>query len=123
MPLNQDTDGTVSAFRGLRQDFKRGSARASFGMPASAATMNSSFLKKLEKLNPDALNCISQIWDSCLPQKFRNKSHPKSIKTSTLYVETVNSTVKQELTFLEKSILSKLSKSQTSSDIKKIKFI
>ncbi len=121
MPLNPDIYGTVSAFRGTPAGEPRGRARGTMGEPARAGSISDSILKKILKLNPEKLDALERDWDYYIPRKFRGKCHPKKLRNGILQVDAANSTIRQELAFCEREILSKI-KSKFS-EIKKIRFV
>lgn len=123
MPLNDDSEGIISLFRGTFCDSARGRKRSTKGMPSSSEALCEAVLKKLNASPSEALNELEAVWETCLPKKLSNKISPRNIRNGTLYVFTVNASARQEATFCEREILKKVKQVKKCAGIKKIRFL
>lgn len=117
MPLAKDTDGTLSAFRGLKKG-------ADISEPAKsmASIVDGIFLDfRIGHISP--LKIIHEAWNDIVPKRFVGMSEPSDMGATVLYVRTANSAIKQELMFEERKILTKLTKLAGCSKLRKIKFL
>lgn len=118
MPLfNEDSDGILSAFRGLESGRNLGKA------PQSAKDMMDKILLDLNLSSTSPLKSVIEAWASIIPSRFLGMCEPSDLGANTLYVKTFNSTAKQELIFQERAILKKIKALGGCSNIKKIKFL
>lgn len=117
MPLAEDRDGMLSAFRGIRGAKAPGRPAAPMGPIAG------SILADLDIGQTSPLETLCEAWASLVPQKFAGISEPSDMGATVLYVRTHNSAAKQELIFEERKILAKISKLPGCSKIRKIRFL
>jgi len=124
MPLSEDSE-ILSSFRGLEYSPVFSRKRGSGGVPISAEQLTRKFLQKISCAGEAAdLNSkIAEKWEGCVGKKFVSKCAPINVRLNVLYVSACNSAVRQELIFLEKSILKNLHSIEGCSKIKKIKVL
>jgi len=124
MPLSEDND-TLSAFRGMGYVPTLSRKRNTRGSFMSASELSYRFTAKLSKGKGEAdiRHVISENWNGCVDKKFASKCAPQNVRLNILYVSACNSAVKQELIFLEKSILKNVRSLEGCSKIRKIKIL
>ena len=117
MPLAGDSDGMISAFRGI----PGGGGRQK--PPAFAGAIADEILSDLNLGETSPLETIHENWESCVPPRLAGLGEPSDMGGTVLYVRTANSAAKQELAFEERRILAKLVKLAGCSRLRKIRFL
>ena len=118
MPLfEEDSDGILSAFRGLASGRNLGTA------PQSPRESIDKILLDLKLSSSSPIKSVIENWANIVPQRFLGMSEPSDLGANILYVRTFNSTAKQELMFQERIILKKIRELGGCANIKKIKFL
>jgi Protein of unknown function (DUF721). len=117
MPLAEDSDGMLSAFRGIK------GARSLGTPPVAAAAVTNSVLSDLNLGQINPLEIIHENWNAIIPPRFIGLCEPSDISATVLYVRTHNAAAKQELMFEERKIRAKISLLDGCSKIRKIKFL
>lgn len=95
--------------------------RETAGGPVSAGELAKAFFKKFEsaKKAGTVLDAVAENWDACAGI-LAGKCRPVGISAGTLYVDTDNSAIRQELIFAEKMVLRKIAKIDGCPKIKRI---
>ena len=107
MPLHEDSE-IISEFRSMpfRPKFSR--ARSSGGKPVDSAELTRRFMAKFSVALKSPIKTISENWAACVPQEF---------------ADAANAQVRQELQFVERSILRKIKALEGCSSVKSIRFV
>lgn len=118
MPLfEEDSDGILSAFRGLESGRNLGKA------PQSAQIAIDKILLDLKLSSSSPIKSVIENWKNIVSPRFLGLCEPSDLGANILYVRTFNSTAKQELMFQERLLLKKIRELGGCANIKKIKFL
>lgn len=122
MPLHEDSE-ILSEFRSMpfRPKFSR--SRSSGGKPVDSAELTRRFMAKFSVALKSPIKTISENWAACVPQKFASKSAPINFRAGVVYADAANAQVRQELQFVERSILRKIKALEGCSSVKSIRFV
>ncbi len=117
MPLSEDRDGTLSAFRGL--EFTRPSGSD----PKLPAAFVDKIFQDCRVGSASPLKAAIEAWAGIVGPKYAPLSEPADMGKTVLYVRVFNSAARQELAFMERPILKKIAALGGCAAIRKVKFI
>lgn len=121
MPLSSDTDGILSAFRGIAHSNSAARPRMTEGRPQKIGKIGSLTLKKLDINEGGARDMLGLNWHLVIPPNLCERCSFESVRRGTLTICAQNAAVKQQLLFVSRGILKN---AQTFvPDIKKIRII
>ncbi len=123
MPLSEDTDGTLSAFRNLPYLQRKIKIRQTKGVPMKVGLIGKFALKELHLDIDGPRDVLHTNWVNIVPHAYVQKSTPTTIIAGVLTIRAENSVVKQQLLFEKQGILQKIRSYPACSEITKIRII
>ena len=113
----------MSGFRGMGYNPSFARNRGTKGSALSLQSLTDIFLEKLKSKSDDLIVVVQRHWGAVVGERFAGKCAAMNVRLGVLYVSTCNMAIKQELLFMQHTMLAELHKLDGGNKITKIRFL